>query len=715
MKSKQSKIAAAVAICLASAITNAATYTNSIISKEETKYVGAEDSTITIKVDSGIDAIYAENKGQIYIGGAKTDSVNIWANTTYDAVSAITYPTPQDKVFGTLVDIQANDSVTINSESIGLWAQSGKEEEQTLEKSATINISADNISIESKDTAIIAYSNSRVNLNGNHITINSQSGTALDVRGYSIVNIGNSTGNSTVVINGDICFETPKKNSGLIIDSYVNITLNGPDSYWNGNVSVGYPTSSVGGPDNYTSPSNLRVSLTNGAQWTPRTITSASDTVAGVPVLSHGHAVNFLTLSGGVINLTEGANQVVEIENLSGTGGILNIKADTSADGSSISAGTVKIDKISSSTGSVTDFTINYTGITSDDLVNIQQQIEELSSNSVVVADGSSSQTHIIKEGNIRGSVTLNKNTDGTVSEITTSQNSKLSDFRSANALSLVQWRNEINHLTKRLGDIRNSRGTVGAWARVYGGESQWGDHNTVNMNHSSIQVGGDYRINDKWLVGGAFSYTDSDATLVNGSADGESYSLAAYATYLADNGVFIDLIGRYGYLKNDISTGNMSLKNSSNAFSLSVESGHQFRFLGEQGYVEPQIELTYGFIAGDDSTASNGVRIKQDDFQSLVTRVGVRAGFDFPEKAGTVYATVSYSYDFMGDADGSASQDGLIASLNESLGGAWISYGIGAQFKIGDSSFAYGELERTSGGEIDNPYLFNCGFRWTF
>ena len=281
--------------------------------------------------------------------------------------------------------------------------------------------------------------------------------------------------------------------------------------------------------------------------------------------------------------------------------------------------------------------------------------------------------------------------------------------------MSLVQWRNEINHLTKRLGDIRAAEGSIGAWARVYGGESQWGSGNEVEMDHTTIQVGGDYRVNNHWIVGGAFSYTDSDADLAKGAATGDSYSLAAYATYMADGGSFLDLIARYGYLKNDIDSGNMSLETGSSAFSLTAEMGHTFRFMEERAYIEPQVEFTYGFVSGDDDTASNGVKIEQDDFQSFVTRVGVRTGFDFPKKAGTIYGMVSYSYDFLGDADGMASEGNLRQALSEDLGGGWVSYGIGAQVMFGKSSYFYGELERTSGGEVDNPYLFNAGVRITF
>ena len=194
-----------------------------------------------------------------------------------------------------------------------------------------------------------------------------------------------------------------------------------------------------------------------------------------------------------------------------------------------------------------------------------------------------------------------------------------------------------------------------------------------------------------------------------------EDISSEAFYDMMIESGAFLDLIARYGYLKNDIDSGNMSLETGSSAFSLTAEMGHTFRFMEERAYIEPQVEFTYGFVSGDDDTASNGVKIEQDDFQSFVTRIGVRTGFDFPKKAGTIYGMVSYSYDFLGDADGMASEGNLRQALSEDLGGGWVSYGIGAQVMFGKSSYFYGELERTSGGEVDNPYLFNAGVRITF
>lgn len=677
------------------------------------------DIVIDVNNPDVYDAVTVSDEGHVTIGGSNTNSVVINSNTKDggDAVSALT---PSKPSYNNLVEIIANNSVEINSTNTAIWVQSNTQNESgnpNTGNSSEVRIEADRIILHSNSSTINAFSNGKVNLKGNYIEIVSDNGngTAIDVRGYSTVNIGNDAGNGTVVIRGDIGFETPGPydgKSGSIIDAYVNINLSGPESRWEGNVYAMYPTQAESsGDEDLVSSSNLNITLANGATWTPRTITEEQrEHEDGYTLEVKKQALNHLTLNDGIINLTEGTNQQVEIEDLKGTGGTLKIatsKTDTGFE-------TAKLTVDSIGEGSNPTLTMNFSGITADHISNAEEELRTLADQSLEVSSGQNvAQVRTVSEGNIRGTITQNVDETGATSTHQ-AKNVKLTDYGALNSMTFVQWRNEINHLTKRLGDIRASESSIGAWARVYGGESQWKSNSEIEMDHTTIQVGADYRINNHWIVGGAFSYTDSDADLVKGQAKGDSYSLAAYATYMADGGSYLDLIARYGYLDNEMTSGNMSVDTQSNAFSLSVETGHMFRIM-EQAYIEPQIEVTYGFISGDDATASNGVRLDQDDFQSLITRVGVRTGFEFPEKAGTIYAMLSYSYDFLGDADGTASQGGLHEALNEDLGGGWVSYGIGAQFKLGDNAFAYGELERTSGGEIDNPYLFNVGFRWNF
>lgn len=592
----------------------------------------------------------------------------------------------------------------------GILAQNNSAPNDNQPDKATVIINAENTYVKAdyvgeltEDAAIaalLAMSEGHLHINGN---LYAEGRYALVARGDSVVRI-NESNTKTIQLIGDIDFNYDKKSSGTGANADVLVNLSNADSFWKGSATVSYGTGKPS-DDGKLSVQNFQLGLSNGAQWNPTVVEETDGETTGTTQL----AVNKLTFNDGIINL-QTAGQTVEIQNMSGTGGTLNIatsKTNTGFETAKLTVGSI-------GEGSNPTLTMNFSGITADHISNAEEELGTLADQSLEVGGGQQvAQVRTVSEGNIRGAITQNVDETGATSTHQ-AKNVKLTDYGALNSMTFVQWRNEINHLTKRLGDIRASESSIGAWARVYGGESQWKSNSEIEMDHTTIQVGADYRINNHWIVGGAFSYTDSDADLVKGQAKGDSYSLAAYATYMADGGSYLDLIARYGYLDNEMTSGNMSVDTQSNAFSLSVETGHMFRIM-EQAYIEPQIEVTYGFISGDDATASNGVRLDQDDFQSLITRVGVRTGFEFPEKAGTIYAMLSYSYDFLGDADGTASQGGLREALNEDLGGGWVSYGIGAQFKLGDNAFAYGELERTSGGEIDNPYLFNVGFRWNF
>lgn len=637
---------------------------------------------------------------------------------------------------GAVVDIRANESVSIISNDIGVMGQSNTQDATRPENAARVTIQSRDVSITADNQAVMAFSNSTINISAtNNIYI--QGASAIDTRGNSLININADNQAQRVTLIGDVVFETPNapgdaQNSGNIINSEVNINLTSAESSWTGRAYQYYRVQN--GDGTYTDVENVELNadpyvgnvtdfvlnMSNGATWTvtgDSFVNTANVSEGSAIILSENAEVlnaQTVALNDGTISL-KSTQQRMSVNSLSGTGGTVNV-ATSANNGGGFTTATLTVGSVDSTAGTLPSLAVKYTGINADDLTNPEADMKTLGEQSIKLTEGEHiAQVRTVEEGDIRGSVTQTVDKDGKVTGTTTAANVKLADYSSLNAMSLVQWRNEINHLTKRLGDIRAAEGTIGAWARVYGGESQWGGGNEVEMDHTTIQVGGDYRVNNHWIVGGAFSYTDSDADLAKGAATGDSYSLAAYATYMADGGSFLDLIARYGYLKNDIDSGNMSLETGSSAFSLTAEMGHTFRFMEERAYIEPQVEFTYGFVSGDDDTASNGVKIEQDDFQSFVTRVGVRTGFDFPKKAGTIYGMVSYSYDFLGDADGMASEGNLRQALSEDLGGGWVSYGIGAQVMFGKSSYFYGELERTSGGEVDNPYLFNAGVRITF
>lgn len=655
---------------------------NATVLGQTIEFVNAGDSTAA--------TLRLQGQGDKLIGNENTKSIHV-ANKGYYGLVVLNTNNAVSKLTAEEISIESH-----MANGSAIHVQNSVTDETGPGRYATLRLEADKIYLTA-DTGITALSHADVTVIGDTVI---DSLSAIVTRGDSKVSI-NADGKHTTQITGNVSFNYDKETSGSGINSSLTINLNGENSYWTG-IPMTVCTNGEK-PENadLLQVKDFYLTVANGAQWNADQVENKNYSQHSVEETALDH----LELNNGFVNVHD-AEHHLKVEQLTGTGGTVNLTAQVADDGTITSAKFAVTDETSAKD---TKLVANLDGITADDVT--VDAAETALANSVSYAGETEGR---VAEGDIRGAIST-KIVNGKVQEGSTKQvrNEKLHDLVGVNASALVQWRNEINHLTKRMGDLRSNSGEVGAWARVYGGESNW-DSNSVEVQTTTVQVGGDYKIADDWIVGGAFSYTDSSIDVVRGEADGESFNLAAYATRMADNGVFMDFVARYGYLKNEVHSGNMNIDLASNAFSLSGEVGHHFA-VTDGAYVEPQIELTYGYVTGDDETASNGVKVDQDNFQSLVGRLGVRAGFDFPQKAGTLYAMASYSYEFLGEVDGTASKGNDKESLNTDLDGGWFTYGIGAQFMIGDSAYAYGELERTTGGEVENPYRFNVGCRWMF
>lgn len=287
-----------------------------------------------------------------------------------------------------------------------------------------------------------------------------------------------------------------------------------------------------------------------------------------------------------------------------------------------------------------------------------------------------------------------------------------------ANAANLAQWRYEVNHLSERLGDVRSQNGALGAWARVYGTDAKVSDSVSTKFTNNTIQVGGDAKVGDSWIVGAAFAYTDNSTDFSNGSADSDGYTLSVYGTAVLPSGSYLDLIGRVGRISTDIDVSTVTPFKASydnTTVGLSAEVGHRFD-LSQIFYVTPQAELAYGRVFGDDYSGSNGMKVSQDDFDTLIARIGFQAGANFADNRGSIYLTASVNHDFLGDTEATASKAGAQdQKLKEDLGGTWFSYGIGAQFNTTNNLSFYGSLTRANGSDYQEDYHYSVGARYVF
>lgn len=442
----------------------------------------------------------------------------------------------------------------------------------------------------------------------------------------------------------------------------------------------------------------IYVKLDNGARWnvteessvTSLTLTEQRDGKSAL--LSFASADATLNVKD---RLTIGSGTtVVEMNKLPATGE----SYITFVEANFINMSSGKINAVMSG-----DFNDAYTGSTSD-AVNA-------AANAILGDDLSNSVTNVyFEEGRLAGAVEASRNDDGTFT-VVQKANEKIEAVKTLSVLSALQWRHDMNDLMKRMGELRTSPEGIGGWARVYGSEQA---HDGIDMKNASVQVGADADVGMGWKAGAAFSYTDGSSDMTAGSADHKAYGLAAYGTWLGEGGHFVDLIAKVSRLETDYGIKGTSGSFENNAFSLSAEYGRHFELAGG-AFVEPQVEVTWGRIMGDDFLNSEGVRIEQDDIDSLIGRMGVRAGFNFPKDKGLVYARASVLHDFKGESDAVASLGAKSVRMSDDIGGTWGEFGVGANFRLTPDTYTYVDLERTTGGEVSEKWRWNVGVRHVF
>lgn len=436
-----------------------------------------------------------------------------------------------------------------------------------------------------------------------------------------------------------------------------------------------------------------------GAQSDFKTVTSTS--TAGVAI-SDGATLKVNEDESAITNLTNNGTLYVAGEakaNIDSLNGTATIKVDSLAN--TVNIGTLDADSSVSALGS---------GTFNDSFANSSEAIPQLLE-VVTISDGSSLSSVAVEQGLVNDAVTADVDENGRLFNVRTTKNTNLASYGSIAVLGAFLWRHDMNDLTKRMGELRDSPQGVGVWARAYGSEQEYGG---VDATNTSIQVGADYDVGYGWKVGGAFTYTDGSSDFSNGNAEHDSYGFAVYGSWLSENGQFVDLIAKYSRLDTDFAVNGMNGSYDNNAWSISAEYGWRFK-LAELAFVEPQVELTYGTLFGDDITASNGVRIEQDDFTSFIGRIGVRSGFYFPEKKGNIYARFSVLHDFDGEMESKASLGRARNTVTDDLGGTWVEYGVGANFNWTDRTYTYVDLERNSGGEVRENWRWNVGLRHVF
>ena len=458
---------------------------------------------------------------------------------------------------------------------------------------------------------------------------------------------------------------------------------------------------------------NVKILFSDAAVWNAKGASKSKNlTVSsgGIVNLTNGTSADIedLSISSGIVSLEQKAS--LSAKNLRGTGGTINLSVSrNSGDDGKITyeAGSFTAENVANDW---TGANVQVTGVTADDITDLDAEAAAILTH--VGANIREGGTATIEGGDVLGEIEITTGANGVISIGSIGASDKVASLSDGQSIATMQWRHEMNDLTKRMGELRDSPAGIGAWARLYGSEQEYGKKN-VTLRSTSVQVGADYQIGE-WTVGGAFSYTNGSVDYAQGSGDADTYGFAAYGSWFAQNGMFLDLIAKYSSLSNDFEIADMKGSIDNNAYSFSAEFGWRFD-LAKTVFIEPQVELTYGRILGDNATASNNVRIEQEDFDSLLGRVGLRAGFKCPNDRGTVYVRVSGVHDFKGESDVRYSSSKASTTVHDDIGGSWVEYALGANVNITPSTYTYVDLERTSGSDVKENWRWNIGLRTVF
>lgn len=554
--------------------------------------------------------------------------------------------------------------------------------------------------------------------NGGNVTASGADSYAIRSEGYymdgrkpvtNVTGITASAPSSGIVISSEAAGEINAVNSSFVGNIQQNDSV--ANAGQTGDVDINFTNTKLTGATHaLTTTSNLNMSMDSTSLWN---VTANSD------------LNNFKNVGGTVdmVTPTSGAYETIEINHLAGTNGnyLMNSDLGSQTDGDKMIVHSSEVG--AGGTVQVYDKSL----VTSNMVVGEKKLLMIVDDNKTTQFTGARLHTGGLWDvdptferiGNDWYLVKV-------VKVQNTSTETILGDLEAGYGL----WRGALTDdtLRKRLGDLRYNETEDGVWARMKAGKLTGP---SFDSSYQMYQIGYDRR-KDNNAYGIAVEHMRNRSSLTAGSGEDTMTGLALYATNYRSRDKFqaySDIVLRADRLRGDMhSYGDIPdrLEYGTWAYSASYEYGKTYSDKKDKGYfIEPQGQLTYGYMRGGDYATDYGVKVKRAGIHSLVGRLGVVLGRRIHETDGKkdksdYYLKANMYREFAGNGEiylttvNSYGDTEHVSHAGEHEN-TWYELGLGGNVRINPKTHVYGDVLKSFGGQINAKWQVNAGVRWEF
>lgn len=261
-----------------------------------------------------------------------------------------------------------------------------------------------------------------------------------------------------------------------------------------------------------------------------------------------------------------------------------------------------------------------------------------------------------------------------------------------------------------------------GIWAQIGAGRYEF-SHTGVSTesDYTRFRGGFDKKFGTV-IVGGEIDYLrgsdDFTGTGASRAGSGKERAFAGglYATKDLGNNAYVHVATKAGRVSNDFTVYNeigsaLHGKTSSNAYSISARVGKQVKF--DNGlYVEPQAQLSYMRLGGDDFNAGS-MHVSQSAVNSTAGKLGVELGKTFG--AGSMYTRFGVGHAFTGTVKTTYSSGNAMKSTETDVKGTWTELAFGGRYRIGENNSLFADISTGLSGDYKQKWGVNAGFNHKF